>query len=272
MADIGIPRRDCELPSCGLNFQPVRKGQAFHSNACRLALYTQARTVGLEIFKVWGRFPTVTVSELEALFMMDLKTRKFLTEIEGAEKEIKYHKGKVKEYTAEKDSSLLELMRLKRQEESGQGDLFEQPPAEQGLETFEVDQARFADDGDMVASVSADVLDSGKVRKPFEYEGIAYAAIGGVCSGARGWYEIKAYRIIPVSDFEGEAHKPGEIDSEALREQPEGSCHGMLVEYRKTEYVLVGPPVKFVPKGAAEEDPGEPVGAGAPDAHRHDVG
>jgi hypothetical protein len=69
-------------------------------------------------------------SRMEALFMMDEKTRALLTEIEGAEKEIKYHKGKVKEYSAEKEANLLELMRRNRQEKSGQGDLFDESKGE----------------------------------------------------------------------------------------------------------------------------------------------
>lgn len=142
VADIGIPRRDCENPQCGVNFQPVRKGQAFHSNACRLALYTQARAVGLEIFKVWGRFPT----DKEIRGMMDISKedmegiKKLLDQIHEADLELIVLKSKVKIQNTKRDSAIADLDRVRDDIDYGNGPLFEkqeedQEQPEEGAET-----------------------------------------------------------------------------------------------------------------------------------------
>lgn len=104
-------------------------------------------------------------------------------------------------------------------------------PTETGVVV--VDAARLAEDGDIGRSYSADKIPEkgNAVRKPFKHEDSLYVNVGGTSK------RIKAYRIVPESEFEGTAVN---VD------QSQGtSYHGIRVFYLKKAHVLVGPPVTF---------------------------
>ena len=208
--------------------------------------------------------------------------KKLLDQIHEADLELTVLKSKVKIQNTKRDSAIADLDRVRDDIDYGNGPLFEKQEEAEDIEkseggtlpaigVIEVEASRLEDDGDIRASHSAATIPEGKVRKPFKHEGIEYVAVGGVGTGKDGMYEMEAYGIIPAEEFEGKWYRYDDADFEVLRNQPEGFYHGLQVYYRRKQYALVGPPVKFVPKGAVEEAPGEPVAAGAP-AAEHDVG
>ena len=107
-------------------------------------------------------------------------------------------------------------------------------------------------------SYSGDTIaDPKTVRKPFKFEGCLYISTGGASGGNSIPYE-EAYRLVPRADFPGEVSYYGKGRQGAYgdwaanrRAQPEGFYHGMLVTRGKTEWVLVGPPLVFVPKAGS---------------------
>lgn len=59
----------------------------------------------------------------------------------------------------------------------------------------------------------------------------------------------KAYRLVPIDDFNAEAMAYGEKtnDCEAARADPDGFYHRFAVTFRKDWFVLHGPPAIFAP-------------------------
>jgi len=110
------------------------------------------------------------------------------------------------------------------------------------LEKFSEIEASYSGD-----RISKDVA----IRKPSVFEGKQYTAVG-IDSKS-----IQAYQLLPKEEFTGEVRSyrvPKEREDEeyyqSLRDDPNGFYHGMLVKHRKSDHVLVGPPVSFVLKTA----------------------
>lgn len=119
-------------------------------------------------------------------------------------------------------------------------------------------------------SYSADVIAQEKrIRKPIKFDGKHYVSVGG-------WWKrniIKGeecYLLVPQSEFPDKATYYGQKltwpvtlieeereygeDWDALRRsQPEGFYHRMLVKRGSQEFVLLGPPVIFIPKADTVE-------------------
>lgn len=128
--------------------------------------------------------------------------------------------------------------------------------------TIEVEADRLEEIHD---SYSGDTLCNDKaVRKPFKFEGNFYVSTGGFCQGPSILGE-ECYMLVPRQNFKGEATYYGKkltwpvviIEEEKeycedwaaqRRSQPEGFYHRMLVKRGGSEWVLVGPPISFVPK------------------------
>ena len=280
MADDGKVLRVCKLASCGVSFEPRRKDHYFHLPQCRQSYFSRARAVGLALFTRLGRFLSVEeimAKELELsnkeIGVMSTGTdfpkdeiMELLAEVRAAESEMEELKGATTEQRKNRDGAITRLLKIEADVRYGSGPLFEKgAPAEEGPKVIAVEEWRFADGtyedgekvgkaGDIAASYSGDIIPEGKVKRPFKHVGVEYVNVGGTIKA------VEAYRIIPASEFEGEARKYGDLQADVLRLQPEGFYHGMLVTYKKKDYVLVGPEVKFVVKKLQEGGPGEDPG------------
>lgn len=77
------------------------------------------------------------------------------------------------------------------------------------------------------------------IKKPLAFGGHLWVSTGGSNSA------ISAYRVVPISEFEGKPttySDKGRADGfESARNDPNGFYHGMTVSSGATKYVLVGP-------------------------------
>jgi len=138
-------------------------------------------------------------------------------------------------------------------------------------EKVEVDPARLEyQTGDIGRSHSADTIgahNSSTVRQPFKFRGQEWVGTGGLYPGLHSQERryVEAYCVVLRSHFEGKVnHYLSGADDEGaytdhyerLRQQPDGFYHGMLVMRGKTEWVLVGPPIRFYPAAEGVMVPG----------------
>ena len=115
-----------------------------------------------------------------------------------------------------------------------------------------VDSLRLNDQGDISKSYSADLIDNGRIRKPFRYNGQLYVCTSSV-SGfyPHGIREAEAYRLLLAALFDGpttDLHtKVGRDNGASARSDPNGFYHGITVDKQGQQYVLTGPPLTFLP-------------------------
>lgn len=144
------------------------------------------------------------------------------------------------------------------------------PVTEKQVITHRVDPARLAwgiydhekqrdiGEGDIQASYSADLIPSGKIRRPFTFENAMWVCVGS--SSLHGISEASAYRLMPESSFPGPltTYAAKTRDGDEARADPNGFYHGMKVQFSRAAFALCGPPEVFV------ADPDRP--ASTPDA------
>lgn len=115
-----------------------------------------------------------------------------------------------------------------------------------------VDPIRLDDQGDISNSYSADVIDNGRIRKPFRYNGQLYTTTSTI-SGMypRSIRQAEAYRLLLATLFVGQItdiHTKIDHDNgRAARSDPNGFYHGIAVTHQGRQYVLAGPPLTFLP-------------------------
>lgn len=115
-----------------------------------------------------------------------------------------------------------------------------------------VDPIRLTDRGDISSSYSADVIDKGRIRKPFRYNGQLYTTT----STLSGMYphsirQAEAYTLVLATLFEGQItdfHTKIHHDiGRSARSDPNGFYHGIAITHQSRQYVLAGPPLTFLP-------------------------
>jgi len=122
-------------------------------------------------------------------------------------------------------------------------------PATRGVTVHPI---RLTNRGDISNSYSADVIDKGKIRKPFHYNGQLYTTT----SAASGMYpdsirQAEAYRLVPAKLFDGQITdfhtKIHHDNGRSARSDPSGFYHGIAITHQRRQYVLAGPPLMFLP-------------------------
>lgn len=115
-----------------------------------------------------------------------------------------------------------------------------------------VDPLRLADRGDISNSYSADLINNGRIRKPFHYNGQLYtttSTISGIYPDSIR--QAQAYRLVLATLFEGQItdfrRKIDHDNGSSARSDPNGFYHGIPITYQTREYVLAGPPLTFLP-------------------------
>ena len=111
-------------------------------------------------------------------------------------------------------------------------------------------------EGDISISYSADVIPEGKIRKPFRWEGGLCVCVGS--SGLHGRNEASAYRLIPAKLFTGKATTYAEKtrDGDEARADPNGFYDRIVVKSGGENWILVGPPLRFVAEGPERPEAG----------------
>lgn len=110
-------------------------------------------------------------------------------------------------------------------------------------------------EGDIHAAYSADsIATSGRVRVPFRFRGSLWSTVS-IRHGQNPQFE--AYRLLPPAAFSGRmasyAERARADGGDEARNDPLGFYHGIRVQAGGDHYVLVGPPVRFLP-GAPEPE------------------
>jgi hypothetical protein len=115
-----------------------------------------------------------------------------------------------------------------------------------------VDPIRLADHGDISNSYSADLINNGRIRKPFRYDGQLYTTTSTIS----GMYpdsirKAEAYRLVLVTLFDGPITdfrtKIDRDNGSSARSDPNGFYHGIPITYQSQHYVLTGPALNFLP-------------------------
>lgn len=115
-----------------------------------------------------------------------------------------------------------------------------------------VDPIRLADRGDISNSYSADLINNGRIRKPFRYDGQLYTTTSTIS----GMYpdsirKAEAYRLVLATLFDGQITdfrtKIDHDNGNSARSDPNGFYHGIPITYQNQQYVLAGPALNFVP-------------------------
>jgi hypothetical protein len=112
-----------------------------------------------------------------------------------------------------------------------------------------IDAIRLSNQGDISNSYSGDLIDNGKIRRPFSYNGNLYVTT----SSAHGpsLCEAEAYQLLPEYLFDSEpityANKIHHDGGETARHDPNGFYHGITITQQGRQYVLTGPPQTFIP-------------------------
>jgi hypothetical protein len=115
-----------------------------------------------------------------------------------------------------------------------------------------VDSLRLGDRGDISNSYSADLIDNGRIRKPFRYNGQLYVSTSSV-SGfyPHGIREAKAYKLVLATLFDRPTTnlqaKVGRDNGASARSDPNGFYDGVVILKKGQQYVLTGPPLTFLP-------------------------
>jgi hypothetical protein len=140
----------------------------------------------------------------------------------------------------------------------------QRPPPEP--DAIAVDPARLAhgvwnhsknkDEGecDCAGAYSSDLIPSGKIRKPFKFDGGLWVTVS--LSGLRGVDEATAYRLTPENLFPRPAtsYEIKTRDGDDARSDPNGFYDSIRVRHGAENYVIVGPPLRFV----ASSEPSRP--------------
>ena len=115
-----------------------------------------------------------------------------------------------------------------------------------------VDPIRLADRGDITNSYSADLINNGRIRKPFRYNGQLYtttSTISGIYPDSIR--QAQAYRLVLATLFEDQItdfrRKLDHNNGGSARSDPNGFYHGIRVTHQSRQYVLAGPPLTFRP-------------------------
>jgi hypothetical protein len=116
-----------------------------------------------------------------------------------------------------------------------------------------VDALRLAECGDISSAYSADLIDKGKIRKPFHHNGHLYTTTSTITSGIYPDFvcQAEAYRLVLATIFDGQITefrtKINHDNGSSARSDPNGFYHGILITYQSRQYVLAGPPLTFLP-------------------------
>lgn len=113
--------------------------------------------------------------------------------------------------------------------------------------TYDHDAEDYTEEGDIVASYSADRIGMGQpIRRPFTCRGELWVCTA--LSGSPDGLSAEAYRLVAIEAFEGTPQSYAErtADAESARADPNGFYHGMIVTCRGAEVVLCGPKLRFV--------------------------
>jgi hypothetical protein len=110
---------------------------------------------------------------------------------------------------------------------------------------------------DIAESYSADRIQHGEIRSAFEWSGSLWVATGFSRN------EIEAYRLLPLATFTGTSvsygDRVGTLDGEqAARRDPKGFYDGVKVRHGGKEFVLAGPPARFVAEAQPVRPEAEP--------------
>jgi hypothetical protein len=115
-----------------------------------------------------------------------------------------------------------------------------------------VNYLRLSDQGDISRSYSADLIDNGRIRKPFRYTGQLY-----ICTSTiTGFYpnsirQAEAYRLTLATLFDRKTtdyqSKVGHDNGATARADLNGFYDGIAVTQQGHGYVLTGPPLTFLP-------------------------
>ncbi len=115
-----------------------------------------------------------------------------------------------------------------------------------------VDPIRLGDRGDISNSYSADIINNGRIRKPFSYNGHLYtttSTISGIYPDSIR--QAEAYRLVLATLFDGQITefrtKINHDNGSSARSDPNGFYHGIPITYQSRQYVLAGPPLTFLP-------------------------
>lgn len=115
-----------------------------------------------------------------------------------------------------------------------------------------VEPIRLADRGDISNAYSADLIDKGRIRKPFRYNGQLYTTTSTI-SGIYPDFirQAEAYRLVPATLFDGHITefrtKINHDNGSSARSDPNGFYHGIPITYLSRQYILAGPPLTFLP-------------------------
>jgi hypothetical protein len=128
--------------------------------------------------------------------------------------------------------------------------------------TYDHEHDREIGTGDIHASYSADTIaTSGKIRHLFRHAGNLLATVG--MSGAGGIDQAEAYRVVPAAMFKGEPttyrEKVHHDGGETARNDPLGFYNGMKAVCGGKQWVMQGPPVRFVAEPERPDAKAEPV-------------
>jgi hypothetical protein len=118
--------------------------------------------------------------------------------------------------------------------------------------------------GPVAASYSADMIGTGRLRRPVKIGGERFVYMGGTAEDFR--IGVQVFRLVPRAEWMGECWTHGEklalgrpegdlttligsgwSSGEYGRNDPNGFYHGVKARVGKAEMVLVGPPIYLVP-------------------------
>jgi hypothetical protein len=115
-----------------------------------------------------------------------------------------------------------------------------------------VNSLRLGDRGDISNSYSADLIDKGRIRKPFRYNAQLYTCTSTIT----GFYpnsirQAEAYRLVLATLFDRPTTnlqaKVGHDNGTSARSDPNGFYDGVIISKQGQQYVLTGPPLTFLP-------------------------
>lgn len=125
--------------------------------------------------------------------------------------------------------------------------------SKRGLSKIVVQAIRLNDQGDISNAYSADLIDNGKIRKPFRFNGKLYTCTSTM-SGmyAPGVRRAEAYQLLSAALFTGQpttiSKKVNADNGRSARADPNGFYHGIAISHQGRDYILVGPPLTIPPE------------------------